>query len=353
LKILSYPKHTIDKKYNIMINLTELNFPSNSSKYYNKPHAEVVIEYHPNLDKLKYPTNLPEITGLKLMEQTDIELWMNTVLNGIRVATINGKSLHVGVGYNCDICQESINDEENYYYCLECYQDICEGCYGSDDETLVNALNISIVKCRNDHIIHSRCSVDRVGCDLCNSPILDEYKFCNKPFIPLHWNTYDLCMKCSTTDEGIGYIQEKELLQMSNSLLYNECVYDNFADWIPIYKSDSTINNNNSLCSVICMNLNTESKHYKKISIAKCSNGYYDTYVRIITLNKSIKQLANLINSEKFFVSESNEQIQDYDIDDDFESTINDIDINMSNDVNTKNSNIINTIFDTYYKNYV
>lgn len=238
-------------------------------------------------------SNLPEIDGLKKETFLSIKSWFSDVLNGnLYLNSINGIVLGDDT-YNCDYCLSNIEDNNTYFYCLNCHQDMCSICYNNKNSDALNKFEKTSQQCKDLHIIQMRDFQYKVYCDLCNNDINTEYKFTNKPFIPSDWNTYDICIPCSTSDEGKFYIKDKNLVKISNSLQYDDSGYGNFLDWIPIYSDD--------LSNFICINLNSDSVNYMKISLAVKNSSYYDSTIRIIMLIKGLDELINDIKSSSFY----------------------------------------------------
>lgn len=335
------------------MDLSQLTFDianvSKSKKYYTKQGHEITFEFHPEPQNLKYPENLPQIKGSQLMTLKEIDLWIISLVNSMSLSSINGAILSSGVSYCCDTCNGNIPDEATYYYCFDCFQDICQKCYNTKDENEKNVLNVPTKLCAESHNIQLRHYTYRVWCNICNALIVDEFKFTNKPFIPSHWETYDVCMTCSETDEGVGFIQEKGLIKTSNFLQCDDTGYGNIADWIPIYRESRVTEKLTKYpaYSVLCINCNKESPHFGKTSIAIVTLNFYSSYVSIISFDKSIDELAkeiNLFMSQKQL--ESNGSTYEYNDGDEFDSSI----VFDSSDI-SDNNKVFLTFFESKYHN--
>lgn len=268
---------------------------------------ELLIEFSPDVQHLKYPENLPHYDGLIFLTFDEIKKVLNSILLSVNWMSINGMYLTKDVSYYCDYCMKDIF--EDYYYCSDCFKDMCYDCHTK---------NINTKICNEDHDLKLRKKLHLVYCDLCGETIYSDFMFSNCPFVPFYYNTYEVCIKCSSLDEGKELIEKHRLIKISNPIQYDNTDYKNMSDWIPIYKeSINEINPFNGPC-VICINCNTKSIYYGKVSIVT------PTIINrpaIAFFNKSIQELLKDIQIIKLNIS-NNGIPYEYVNDDEFNNTL-------------------------------
>jgi hypothetical protein len=254
---------------------------------------EKCIIYASKCDRYATPEetpNFPEIPNLTKLSFNEVQKWFNEIFSGIIfIHTINGNSLNGSGGYTCDYCRENINDENIYYYCSECFQDMCYKCYEKKTkDEYVNLNSLSSCECVKLHELYERYYVNRVYCSLCKKAINDDFKFTNKPYIGHNYDTMDICVRCSENGEGERFISDNDLIKTSNCLPYHGSGYGNFMEWIPIYKDVSK--------SMIFINLNPDSPKFKQVSMSKYLR-WYQKGISIVSINKTFDKFINEINT--------------------------------------------------------
>lgn len=275
--------------------------------------------------------NFPEIPNLTKLTFDEVQQWFNGIFSGMKyISTINGDSLNGSGGYNCDYCRGNINDENVYYYCSECFQDMCYKCYEKKTkDEYFNLHGLNSRDCVKLHELYERDCVNRVYCNMCTAHINDDFKFTNKPYIGNYNGSMDICVRCSENGDGQRFISENDLVKTSNCLPYQGSGYGNFMEWIPVYKDASQ--------SIIYINLNPDSPKFKQVSMSKHSTWYQDG-ISIISINKTFDKFINELNTSNKY---------------DFEESLLDPDEN-GDDISRRQQpelSIINKIFKAHYVN--
>ena len=198
----------------------------------------------------------------------------NNISEYINIHSINGYNLsYYESHYNCSYCKSYIDN--NYFYCLYCHKNICNGCY------------TDTIHCNIDHKrkIKSRLLATSKNyllyCDGCDVVIIKQY-YSKK----VQDNTYDLCIKCYNNKP------DQELEKYEYILPADNCNFGTIIDWIPILKD-----NKNDL---LLLNKNT----FEYCIAVKCINGwyYYILELKQITQNMKLKDpkegiFNNLLNN--------------------------------------------------------
>ncbi len=235
-----------------------------------------------NMINVKLPNgyiDIPEFRDIPSHKKVDYVIgYFNDILNDcLRISMINGmSSSYNGANYKCDYCETIIEKGSNYFYCYDCYLDMCNLCFSETNEE-----NRTSSRCR-EHNLKTRYSWELYYCDICDVNIYDTYRYSNceeKEYCE------DLCQKCSETEEGKKFIEDNKLI-LTENIIDGGSDFGSMLDWIPILRDDEY--------NLILYNCNPESELCKRLACVSSDNhermGFY-TVKETLSLNELLDKL--------------------------------------------------------------
>ncbi len=219
-------------------------------------------------------------------------------INNQRIMIVNGIKLCVGEYiwsnvFFCNECNDKCNGEllSHYNYCYECQINLCDSCFNQETNN------------HNEHYVSHRQKPYLFFCDLCmanggdelflnDHAILSTTKYHNDEY------DYDLCLKCSQTNQGQLIIVEKKLDLIDNITPWSQCQFNSLMDWIPIIIESEE--------GMILINLNPESQYHEMFALASIDDhgrwGFYTIWkpTSIHELITEIQQLTDLKPNSSF-----------------------------------------------------
>jgi len=238
-----------------------------------------------------------------IMTFDDINDYFTQILSNqsMRITFVNGIEMSNSMSYYCDYCGADIEDD--YYYCYNCHNDMCRLCFSETSQEIATANGAQNYEnrkdqleiCRNKHKLVSRKNANAAICNLCNENtdhddllIKTEKRYHNKV------DDYDLCLKCSETEQGQNIIKEKNLQLIDNLLSCHVCDFGSFLDWVPLLRDDTY--------NMILCNLNPESPYHMKYAISSVDDhgrtGYY-TITEQTTIETLITEIEMIIRNRQ------------------------------------------------------
>lgn len=244
-------------------------------------------------------SELPDLPGLHVVDYlkkyTHEELcdYFDCIFDGYaEITVINDIFLDSSFCcYSCEFCHDKIQDGSKYYYCTECYIDICDLCYHEADK--ISDKNYDTTK----HNLCFRELYPVFCCNICSNEmrflLMDDFKH------EQMYSNYDelknicsnVCVNCAETKKGKELI-ENDKLKLVSYLSYQLCDQANFGsmlDWIPIFQGIEEAH-------TILLNCNPDSKYHSRLALlAGDDHGRTGYYV----LQESISLADLLIDLEK------------------------------------------------------
>lgn len=229
-----------------------------------------------NIINVKMPNKYADLTECRKIEG-HILYTLNDIINyfqsikddNIRITMINGIFICPDAfGLYCDYCKTFMRDREDdvYYHCQDCCLDMCNLCYDETSEEIAikngaknwHERKDKLNKCRDLHTLSKRFQCSQYYCDICDKIISDNERYSN--ISKDNRNCNDVCLNCSSTDEGKDLIEKKSLTlreNHSNPMEYAD--FGSLLDWVPIMR-DNEYNH-------IFINLNPDSQYFEKICL--------------------------------------------------------------------------------------
>lgn len=280
--------------------------PHETSEYYNT----VVFEMPSSLDKLPDINDnfiddrwLTKMTPESILEYFKDISSGNTriqIFNDMRVDEDHEWSLEDGCWY----CRRQV-DWQDYYYCYNCYINICSVCYKEVDEKIDkkntekdDESRKTLKECRTNHKIMPRRHPSINDCMICDFEIDD-----------LKGRYYEkeqyLCVEC--------YEKNKDEFKTFKFIKYNFEIekkpfyYSDFQsiyNWIPIIEDEY-------YCHIL-INLNEKDKNYKKICLQSCDDhgrcGFYILYKDGHNLETILEMLKKITDKGTYKDSDEREE---------------------------------------------
>lgn len=260
------------------------------------PTLEIDLDYfNEAIEKIHDPYN-----NFTRLEQGEIQIYFEKLIsNEISINCINGirTEVLIYIGYNCDYCKYSINDD--YYYCYECHKDMCNICYQAGEELEEESKQDDIEAededgeypkrdfCKKNHLekIKTRRICDynmcEINCDICENRILEPTFYTDETILnPDNSTSFDLCFECYKDNPEI--VVEKDLKKVNLNFPCLNCYFDNMIDWICILKDRSN--------SLILINKNT-------MEYCLCSQNMINQYGYYVI---SLERLNSFLNDKGY-----------------------------------------------------
>jgi hypothetical protein len=252
---------------------------------------------------LEKPVDLPINNGLKKVSDEDVLHYFTDVLQqNVRIMVINNN--YTSYESVCDYCHDFYSIENKYYYCANCYKDMCTLCYDETSEEIAlqnGAKNWRLRKdildiCRKQHVVKEKHKNMFPFCDGCSSKL--------NIIIPFYSNRVkdiDYCVKCCKSDIIDKYDLLKKFVTQADIEEYNN--FGNILDWVPLYME---FPEDEEAYMLQC--LNPENKFYKRIALA-CSDdhGRFGFY----TCNQT-DTLSLLLDEYNKFKRETDDRLKRY-----------------------------------------
>ena len=253
---------------------------------------------------------LDAVSGLDIFSPKDIETYFNDILIGdARIKVINGIRTDMDQdSMFCDYCNSQILEcnRELYYYCWNCYKDMCNLCFNEADATIAKqngAIHYeqrrdALAACRSHYLQKRKIIMNVHGCycDICSARLNSGKLWSNVKYVG-HYARSDVCEQCSLSEDGKKLIADNKLEQLEggNSQLewWSQTQFGSILDWIPLYKDQDyngiliNCNNNSNLCGRLCL-MSTDD-HGR--------NGYYTMPIEW-TLEKTLDTIKNYHENE-------------------------------------------------------
>ena len=292
-------------------NLNNMNLPKKQNIINNDEDDNLIDvtppEQYSELTEIINSESLPDGHYLLGIEQIK-EYFDHILSNDSRIRMINGLVMNgenESASYYCDYYRTSVGDD--YYYCLDCNNDMCNLCFAETSEAIAKANGAKnyakrkdkLSLCQTKHTLKKRQLSLPAICDFCEGKTNQKEDIDTDIIVTSHRyhgdNDYDLCLVCSETKEGKALIAKKKLQLIRNNLACHGCDFGSLLDWVPII--GDTENN------YVLVNLNSESPYHHKYALSACDNhgrqGYYTIWDK-----KSIVPIIEKLNK---ITAENNE----------------------------------------------
>lgn len=237
-------------------------------------------------------------------------------INGIYLCR---ELLYDSEGLYCHYCKK--NFENDYYYCYNCYNNLCETCYKNKE-----ICTHKIVSKRLKDIIKMKCDspITERYCNMCKKDIkcLKETFYTNNSniyyeneedsFDKNEEDSFDICKDCSNENKKI--INEKNLklfILKPENTLYFYTDFGSLKDWYCIlsnsnYISPEYIYENSTK---VLINLNPDSENYKKI----CIESRQEKKIGLFILKDEKYSLEYVLEKINEFCKKNSDNESDYD----------------------------------------
>lgn len=222
---------------------------------------EFIDEYYKGQINVKLPKNYGDLPPLPLSIENhtimDIEkqreYFKKIKDKDIKINNVNGDYpillSGINLEFTCDVCEIGIRTSR-YYYCNQCYLDICHNCYNNKQS-----------KCL-EHSIIEKTSIRNIifYCTLCHCRVYNgEERFSDFSFYGVDYEIC-VCLKCSKSFQGNKCILDNELSNHNyNSDRKDYANFGSFLDWVPIIEDKYQ--------NMILFNWNKDSKKFGTVCL--------------------------------------------------------------------------------------